>query len=125
MSLKYYAFIAGGRGDNQRDREEIVEAPNIRSALEQVESSLNYNEVVVEIKQFEDEDEINRERQIKSDMQYAGCIGLLCEISPYVDGVLREQIDRAVSDWCALTTSWKHRWVLNRCEVYPVSQDNK
>ena len=56
------------------------------------------------------------ERKLR--MQYAGAIGLLCELSVHVDDESRELIEQAVDDFCALT-GWKKRRILDRIEVEP------
>lgn len=52
-------------------------------------------------------------------MQYAGAIGLLCEISTRItDEFEKEALIAAVADWCELS-GWQMRVVLDRVEVLP------
>lgn len=56
-------------------------------------------------------------------MSYAGAIGLLCECSMNLrEGAerdeVRDNIERAVSDWCDLT-GWTYKRILHRIEVFP------
>ncbi|MDO8445167.1 MAG: hypothetical protein Q7T53_03525 [Deltaproteobacteria bacterium] len=56
-------------------------------------------------------------------MAYAGAIGLLCECSLKVGNSneaeeIRDSIESAVADWCALT-GWTMRRTLQRIEVFP------
>ncbi len=57
-------------------------------------------------------------------MQYAGAIGLLCELSTQLrnsGGERDEQLDnieRCVADWCDLT-GWTYKRILQRIEVFP------
>lgn len=54
-------------------------------------------------------------------MQYAGAIGLLCEASVMLGNgsekdEMRDSIEQAVSDWCALN-GWTYKRILHRIEV--------
>lgn len=57
-------------------------------------------------------------------MQYAGAIGLLCELSTQLrnSGGERDDhldsIERCVNDWCNLT-GWTYKRILHRIEVFP------
>lgn len=58
-------------------------------------------------------------------LQYAGAIGLLCELSVHLSDRDREErderlgmIEQAVGDFCKLT-GWTYRRVLHRIEVFP------
>ena len=52
-------------------------------------------------------------------LQYAGVIGLLCELSTRItDDEEQELLDRAVADWCA-TSGWSWRRTIDRVEVFP------
>ena len=60
-------------------------------------------------------------------MQFAGAVGLLCELSTQLrnSGGERDDhldsIERCVSDWCALT-GWSYKRILHRIEVFPPQQ---
>lgn len=51
-------------------------------------------------------------------LQYAGAIGLLCDLSVQVDEETREMIQQAADDFCKIT-GWKSRRILDRIEVEP------
>ncbi len=51
-------------------------------------------------------------------MQYAGCIGLLCEMSTQVDDESRDSIIEAVAQWCE-SSGWTYKVLIHKVEVYP------
>lgn len=56
-------------------------------------------------------------------LQYAGAIGLLCELSTQLRNSCErddhlDSIEQAVSDWCKLT-GWSYNRILHRIEVFP------
>ena len=51
-------------------------------------------------------------------LAYAGCIGLLCEVSTEVDTDTRESIIQAVTAWCE-HTGWTMKCTLDRIDVMP------
>jgi hypothetical protein len=59
----------------------------------------------------------------KLQMQYAGAIGLLCDLSTQLreNGECSDNLDsieQAVGDFCDLT-GWKYKRILQRIEVFP------
>lgn len=56
-------------------------------------------------------------------MQYAGAVGLLCELSPHLSCIIDRDdylnsIELAAADFCRLT-GWSYRRVVHRIEVFP------
>ena len=52
-------------------------------------------------------------------MEYAGAIGLLCELSIHItDEEDQDALDQCVASWCRLT-GWTWRRTLDRVEVFP------
>lgn len=59
----------------------------------------------------------------EAQLNHAGAIGLLCELSTKLrqDGEsdeLRDQMERCIADWCSIT-GWRYKRILQRIEVLP------
>ena len=66
---------------------------------------------------------MTEEEQNRMRLQYAGAIGLLAEVMPYVpDEDVRDSIEQACLDW-AVMTKWGVRRILNRMDLTPPSID--
>lgn len=56
-------------------------------------------------------------------LNYAGAVGLLCQVSPQVDEEKLDLIERAVSDWCGMT-GWTMQRTVNGVDVFPPAPAN-
>jgi hypothetical protein len=61
--------------------------------------------------------------EVDAKLNHSGAIGLLCELSlmlrpGHESDELRDNIERCVSDWCAIT-GWSYKRILQRIEVFP------
>lgn len=57
-------------------------------------------------------------------VKYAGAIGLLCECAVYLGNgahkeELRDMIEQAAKDFCAINPGWQYRRVVHRIEMIP------
>ena len=62
-------------------------------------------------------------KEMKTELQYAGAINLLAELSIHLRDNFeaednRECIERAIQDWCELS-GWSYKRVLSRFELIP------